>query len=322
MNSEESSVGIDVSKEDLEVAVFPSKRNWSLKNDPSCFPELINELTELKPERIVMEATGGLETLLAAQLAEAGLPVVVINPRQARDFAKATGQLTKTDRVDAYLLAWFGEAVKPALRPIPDQPAREISNLLVRRKQLVEMRVAEKNRSGKASLTKQVKRDLDVHIDWLDRRIKKLDDDLRETLQKSPAWRVNDDLLQSVKGVGPTTSLTLLVMLPELGTLDDKRIAALAGLAPRNQDSGKFRGRAHIRGGRSSVRAALYMATLSATRSNPKIKAFYQHLLASGKPHKVALTACMRKLLVILNAMIKHQQRWSDVSATAPALLT
>jgi transposase len=317
MDSEEVFVGIDVAKEALEVAVIPLNRDWSCKNDPSRFQDLINELLELKPVRIVMEATGGLETLLAAQLAGAGLPVVVINPRQARNFAKVIGQLTKTDREDAYLLARFAETVKPALRPIPDEPARELSNLLVRRKQLVDMRVAEKNRRGKASLTKQVKRDLDAHIEWLDRRIKHLDDDLRETLHKSPAWRVNDDLLQSVKGVGPTTSLTLLIMLPELGTLNDKRIAALAGLAPRLRDSGQKRGPAHIRGGRSSVRTALYMATLSATRRNPTIKAFYQRLLAAGKPPKVALTACMRKLLVILNAMIKHQQRWSDIPINA-----
>jgi transposase len=310
MKSQDVYVGIDVSKDTLEVAVIPCNRDWSLKNDPSLFPDLIKQLLELKPVRIVMEATGGLETLLAAQLAGAGLPVVVINPRQARDFAKAVGQLTKTDRVDAYLLARFAEAVKPPLRLIPEEPTRELANLLARRNQLVEMRVAEKNRRGKPSLSKQITRDLDDHIEWLGRRIKHLDNDLRETLRKTPAWRVNDDLLQSVKGVGPTTSLTLLVLLPELGTLDAKRIAALAGLAPRNKESGKRRGPAHIRGGRSSVRAALYMATLSATRSNPLIKAFYKHLLESGKPHKVALTACMRKLLVVLNAMIKNQKPW------------
>jgi transposase len=311
------SVGIDVAKETLEVAVIPLDSKWSLDNNPKQFPALIQQLLELTPKRIIVEATGGLETLLVAQLSEAGLPVIVINPRQSRDFAKATGQLSKTDRVDAYILARFGEAIQPEFRPIADEQTREMSNLLTRRRQLVEMRVAETNRRGKADLSRKIRRDVDAHIEWLDRRISHLDEDLGEALQKSPSWRVNDNLLQSVKGVGPTTSLSLLILLPELGTLNSKQIAALAGIAPRNRESGKWRGTAHISGGRANVRAALYMATLSATRSNPTIKDFYEKLLKKGKPPKVALTASMRKLLITLNAIIKNQESWVDRSIMA-----
>ncbi len=314
MDDEKVVVGIDVAKESLEVAVIPLDSGWNLENDPKQFPDLIQHLIELAPERIIVEATGGFETLLVAQLNEAGLPVIVVNPRQVRDFAKAIGQLTKTDRADAYTLARFGKAVQPEFRPIADESKRELTDLLARRRQLLEFRVAEANRKTKAGLSKKVKRDIDNHIEWLDRRIKSLDDDLRDALQKSPLWRVNDDLLQSVKGVGPTTSLTLLILLPELGSLNSKQIAALAGIAPRNRESGKWRGKAHIGGGRASVRAALYMATLSATRSNPVIKNFYEMLLKKGKPQKVALTACMRKLLIMLNAIIKNQQSWVDRS--------
>jgi transposase len=317
MNSEAVSIGIDVSKDALEIAVLPLDRNWSCKNDPSRFQDLVDAFLELKPERIVLEATGGLETLLVAELADAGLPVVVVNPRQVRDFAKAQGKFTKTDRADAYLLALFAVTLKPELRPIPDEAAREIATLIARRKQLVEMRVAEQNRRAKPALSRQVRHSINDHIKWLDRRIIDIDRDLREMIQRTPVWRTNNDILQSVKGIGPTTSATLLIMLPELGILDKKQIAALAGLAPHNQESGKWRGRAHIRGGRSSIRSALYMATLSASRSNPTIKAFYRRLVDSGKPRKVALTACMRKLLVILNAMIKQQTRWADPNLPA-----
>jgi transposase len=310
-------VGIDVAKKSLEVAAFPLDRRWNLENNPKQFPDLIQNLLELSPERIIVEATGGLETLLVAQLNEAGLPVIVVNPRQARDFAKAIGQLSKTDRVDAYMLARFGEAVRPEIRTIPDEATRKLCDLLSRRRQLVEFRIAEANRKSKTGLDKTIIRNIESHIKWLDRCIESLDKDLREHLQESPAWRVNDDLLQSVKGVGPTTSLTLLILLPELGTVNSKKIAALVGIAPRNRESGKWRGKAHIGGGRASVRAALYMATLSATRNNPTIKPFYESLLKRGKPHKVALTACMRKLLITLNAMIRKQQSWVDCSVRA-----
>lgn len=310
-------VGIDVAKKSLEVAAIPLDRNWTLENDPKQFPDLIQRLLELAPERIIVEATGGFETLLVAQLNEAGLPVIIINPRHARDFAKASGKLAKTDRVDAYILARFGKALAPEIRPIADEATRELSSLLARRRQLIEFRVGELNRRSKPGLDEKIKSNIDGHIEWLDRNIKDLDDDLQKAIRKSSAWKANDDLLQSVKGVGPTTSWSLLILLPELGTLNSKQIAALAGIAPMNRESGKWRGRAHIGGGRSNIRAALYMATLSATRSNPAIKAFYEMLLKRGKPQKVALTACMRKLLITLNAVIKNQQSWVDHTARA-----
>jgi transposase len=304
-------VGIDVAKDTLEIAVRPDNEQWSTKNRIEDFPALIEKLQQIAPERIILEATGGWEAPLANHLAAAGLPVVVINPRQARDFAKATGQLTKTDKVDARGLAHFGEAVKPLVRPLPDEQTQALAALLTRRRQLVEMLAAEKNRLVTVQHRPALKRDVEAHIKWLERRIAHLDDDLRQQLEKSDLWRVNDQLLQSVPGVGDVTSRTLLSQLPELGTLSDKQIAALVGVAPHARDSGQRKGQAHISGGRANVRSMLYMATLTAIRCNPVIKTFYQRLLTKGKLKKVALTACMRKLLVILNSMIKKQKSWS-----------
>jgi len=308
------SIGIDVSKDSLDIAVRPSGEHWSIKNDLQQFPALVEKLTGLAPSRIILEATGGIETLVATHLAAAGLPVCVINPRQCRDFAKATGQLAKTDRVDAHLLAYFGEALQPPVRDLPSTEAQLFEALLTRRRQLVQMRTAEKNRLAATNYPRKISKDLVAHIAWLDKRISQCDDDLKTALQASPVWRANDQLLRSVPGIGQVVSHTLLAGLPELGRLTDKQIAALVGLAPFANDSGGRHGKRHIRGGRSSVRSALYMATLSAIRSNYRIRAFYERLLATGKPKKVALTACMRKLLVILNAIIKQQQAWRTYS--------
>jgi transposase len=304
-------VGIDVAKDTLEIAVRPSNEEWSTNNRIEDFPTLIEKLRQIAPERIIIEATGGWEIPLANHLATAGLPVIIINPRQARDFAKATGKLTKTDKVDARGLAHFGEAVKPEVRPLPDEQTQALAALLTRRRQLVEMLAAEKNRLVTVQHRPVLKRDVEEHIKWLEKRIGQFDDDLRQQLEKSTAWRVNDQLLQSVPGVGDVTSKTLLSQLPEIGTLSDKEIAALVGVAPHACDSGKRKGQAHIRGGRANVRSILYMAALTAIRCNPVIKAFYQRLLAKGKLKKVALTACMRKLLVILNSMINKQKSWN-----------
>lgn len=310
-------IGIDVAKDTLEIAVRPANEQWSCANRVEAFPSLIERLQQLAPERIILEATGGWEAPLANHLAAAGLPVIVINPRQARDFAKATGKLTKTDQVDARCLAHFGEAVKPPVRALPDEQTQALAALLTRRRQLVEMLVAEKNRLVTVQHRPNLKRDVAAHIQWLEKRIAQLDEDLRQQLEQSPVWRVNDQLLQSVPGVGEVTARTLLSQLPELGTLSDKEIAALVGVAPHACDSGQRKGPAHIRGGRANVRSVLYMATLTAIRCNPVIKAFYQRLLAKGKLKKVALTACMRKLLVILNAMIRKQKAWGPVQMPA-----
>jgi transposase len=305
-------VGIDVSKDLLEIAVRPSGEQWSIKNDPLQFPALIERLTELAPSRIILEATGGLETLVASHLGAAGLPVCVINPRQARDFAKATGQLAKTDGVDADVLAHFGEALQPPLRELRSTETQLLEALLTRRRQLVQMRTAEKNRLSGTNHPRKIIKDLEAHIAWLDKRISQCDDELKTALQESPIWRTNDQLLRSVPGVGQVVSRTLIAELPELGKLSDKQITALVGLAPYANDSGGRRGQRHIRGGRNTVRSALYMATLSAIRRNDRIRSFYERLLSAGKPKKVAITACMRKLLVILNAIIKQQQPWRD----------
>ena len=303
-------VGIDVSKDLLEIAVRPSGEQWSIENDPLQFPALVERLTELTPSRIILEATGGLETLVASHLGAAGLPVCVINPRQARDFAKASGQRAKTDVVDADGLAHFGEALKPPLRQLPSTETQLLEALLTRRRQLVQMRTAEKNRLSGTNHPRKIIKDLQAHIAWLDKRISQCDDELKTALKASPIWRTNDQLLRSVPGIGQVVSRTLIAELPELGKLSDKQITALVGLAPYENDSGGRPGPRHIRGGRNTVRSALYMATLSAIRSNYRIRTFYQRLLTAGKPKKVALTACMRKLLVILNAIIKQQQPW------------
>jgi transposase len=269
---------------------------------------LVEQLQARHPTLIVLEATGGLERLVASALATAGLPVVVVNPRQARDFARATGQLAKTDALDARALAHFADVSRPTPRPLPDAQTQELRALLGRRQQLIGMRTAEQNRLAGAS--ERLAKDIAAHITWLNARIATLDDDLETVLRSSPLWRDNDDLLQSAPGIGPVCARTLLLELPELGTLNRQQIAALVGVAPLNCDSGTLRGRRSIWGGRAHVRTVLYMGTLVATRFNPRIKTFYERLLAAGKVKKVALTACMHKFLTILNAMLKHRKPW------------
>lgn len=301
-------VGIDVSKATLDVAIRPTGDRWHLLNNEAGITELVSRLGQMHPSLIVLEATGGLETLLCAALGEEGLPLAAVNPRQVRDFARATGKLAKTDVLDAQVLAQFGEAVRPEPHPLPDAQTQELSSLLTRRRQVVGMLVAEKNRLHSA--TKAVAPHIRSHIAWLEDQLETLDRDLEETIRKSPLWREKESLLRSVPGVGQVLSMTLLAQLPELGSLDRKEIAALVSVAPFNRDSGTHRGRRRVWGGRRNVRAALYMGTLVATRHNLVIRAFYQRLCAAGKPKKVALTACMRKLLVILNAMLKHRRSW------------
>jgi transposase len=301
-------VGIDVAKDTLDIAVRPTAETWSTANDVPALPALVTRLLALAPALVVVEATGGFERSLVAALATAGLPIVVVNPRQARDFAKATGQLAKTDTIDAAVLAHFAEAVRPTPRPLPDAATQELRALLGRRRQLVEMLTAERTRHAQAPTVIQTA--IREHITWLEQQIARLDQDLGDRLQASPVWRAQDDLLRSVPGVGPVLTRTLLAQVPELGMLHRRKIAALVGVAPFNRDSGTLRGKRTIWGGRAPVRAVLYMATLVATRHNPVIKVFYTRLLAAGKTKKVALTACMRKLLTILNAMVKSQTPW------------
>lgn len=301
-------VGIDVAHAELVVALRPSLETWTVPNEERGIADLVRRLRPLHPVLVVLEATGGYERMVVGALAMAGFPVVVANPRQVRDFARATGQLAKTDGVDAHILALFGETVHPEPRPLPDAATQALDALLTRRRQLRDMLAAEQNRLGHA--TGPVRRDLREHIHWLERRLADLDRDLDKMIQGSPLWRAKDDLLQSTPGVGPVVSRTLLGALPELGTLTHKHIAALAGVAPFARDSGTWRGHRHVRGGRAMVRTALYMAALVAARHNPIIKAFYQRLLAAGKPKKVALTACMRKRLTILNAMVRSNTVW------------
>lgn len=260
------------------------------------------------PALVVMEATGGLETRVASALAAAGLAVAVVNPRQVRDYAKACGRLAKTDRIDALILAAFAAAIRPQVRELPDEHTRALGDVLARRRQLIDMRVQEKLRLQRASSVQRAS--LREHIAWLDERIGRLDVDLTHALRSSPAWRDKDDLLQAIPGVGSLTRATMLALLPELGSLSRRQIAALVGVAPFNRDSGTHRGQRVIWGGRAQVRRTLYMAVVAALRCNPVIRNFYQHLRANGKPAKIALTACMRKLLTIMNAMLKHHAPW------------
>ena len=308
MSDPQQFVGIDVAKAQLDIALRPTGACWDVPNDDAGIATLVAQLQAVRPTLIVLEATGGFQRAVVAALVAAALPVVVVNPRQARDFAKATGQLAKTDRLDARLLAHFAEAVRPVPRPVPDAQTAELRALLARRRQLVAMRTAEQNRLGSAP--RRVRADLEAHIVWLDQRLASLDDDLDTTLRASPIWREREPLYRRVPGIGPVCARTLVLDLPELGTLSRQRIAALVGVAPFNCDSGRLRGRRAIWGGRAHVRAVLYMSTLVAVRHNRVLKAFYTHLLAAGKAKKVALTACMRKLLTILNAMVKHQTPW------------
>jgi transposase len=305
-------IGIDVSKATLDVAVLPAGVCGRFANDAPGIAALSARVHALRPALIVLEATGGLELAVVSALAAARLPVVVVNPRQARDFAKATGKLAKTDRIDAEALARFGEALRPAPRALKDEQAQELEALLNRRRQLVEMLTAEGNRRRLAR--KRVRADIDAHIRFLKSRLRDTDGGLKALIEKSPVWRAKDELLQSVPGVGPVLATTLLGSLPELGTLNRREIAALVGVAPLNRDSGAFRGTRCIWGGRGAVRAVLYMGTLAAVRANPVLRAFHRRLREGGKKPKVALTACMRKLLTILNAMMRDGTAWNPDS--------
>jgi transposase len=302
-------VGIDVSKAFLDVAIHPDDETFRVPYDEDGLTDLAKRLRRARPDLVLLEATGHLEAQAAGELTAAGLPVVVVNPRQVRDFARSTGRLAKTDRIDARVLCAFGEAVRPEIRPLKDEDAQALEALMSRRRQLIQMRTAEKNRLQQAP-TRLVRRNLKDHIAQLDRHLADTDNDLRTLIKDSPVWRERENLLEGVPGVGRVTALTLISALPELGRLSGKEITALAGLAPFNRDSGTLRGRRSIWGGRHQVRTALYMATVSAIRCNPVIAAFYQRLRDSGKAPKVAITACMRKLLVILNAMARDNAGW------------
>jgi len=307
-----TNVGIDVSKETLDIAVHETAVHWTSKDDFTEFPQLLERLQALTPSRIIIEASGGTENLLVSYLATNGLPVIVVNPRQVRDFARATGQLAKTDRIDAFVLARFGATLEPPARQLKSAETQELEALVARRAQLVNMLTAERVRLQQAQQQRRqsIVADLQAHISWLEKRLDKCEGDLSRRLHSSPIWRETDQRLQSVPGVGPVTALVLIAELPELGRLPDKQIAALCGLAPHARDSGKWHGKRSTRGGRARVRTALYMAALVATRYNPVIKFFYRRLLSAGKEKKVALTACMRKLLIILNAMFRNRTSW------------
>jgi transposase len=315
-------VGIDVAKAALVVAEGAAGPVTSVANDEVGIRSLVATLKGRSPELIVLEATGGYELPCTAALAAAGLPVVVVNPRQVRDFARSTGQLAKTDRIDATMLALFGERVRPAIREIPGPELQALEALVARRRQLLEMRTAEQNRLGQAVGRHQraVKQSLKKHLHYLDRELAITETDLRDRIRQSPVWRERDDVLQSVPGIGAIVAHTLVAEVPELGRLNRREIAKLVGLAPLNRDSGTWRGRRATSGGRTSVRAALYMASLSAIRFNSVIRTFYQRLRAAGKPKKVALVACMRKLLTILNHMLRTGQRWATTIAAQPQL--
>jgi transposase len=306
--SGQHAIGIDVSKATLDVAVYPTGEHWQSSNDEVGIAELVKRVPSLAPELIVLEASGGYEMPVLAMLASAGLPVVAVNPRQVRDFARSTGQLAKTDALDAQVLAQFAAVVRPELRPLPDAATRELSALLARRRQLIEMRTAESNRLGRALDT--VRPEIREHLRYLDKRIRELDHELHDRLRSSPVWRAKDDRLRGIPSVGPVLSTTLLADVPELGRLGNKQVAALIGVAPLNRDSGRWRGRRSIWGGRGRVRAVLYMAAITAVRHNPACKALYERLTQAGKARQVALVACMHKLLRICNAILRHNTAW------------
>ena len=312
-----ANVGIDVSKDRLDVAIRPSGERLSVANDDAGCAQLRKRLAKLKPERIVLEATGGYQSLVVQVLASAKLPVVVVNPRQVRQFAQATGTLAKTDAIDADLLAYFAEAIRPEIRPLPDATHRELEALVTRRRQLVEMRASEAKRRQIAPAS--VHASIDAVIETLSAQIDDIDDNMQRVIRETPAWKDADDRNQSTPGVGPVLSSTMTALVPELGKLNRKEIASLIGVAPFNNDSGKGERKRTTWGGRATVRAVLYMASLSAIRYNPVIGAFYARLVAKGKPAQVALVACMRKLLTILNAMARDGRNWNPQLATSGA---
>jgi transposase len=304
-------VGIDVAKQKLDVALRPQNRHVVIPNDDRGIRQLIKHLAPLKPHLIVLEASGGYELLATAALAEAQLPVALVNPQAVRQFAGALGKLAKTDKIDAQVLDHFAEAVRPEPRPLPDQAHQVLKAALQRRQQVVKMIAQEENRLEKTFLP-TVRQDIQTHLAWLRQRLAALDRDLNDQIRQSPLWRDRDRLYQSVPGIGPQVSRAVIAQLPEIGRLSGKKAAAMAGLAPYSRESGRFRGKRMIRGGRSYLRRMLYMAAVVAARFNPVIRAFYQRLVAAGKPKKLALTACMRKLLLILNAMAKNNQPWNQ----------
>jgi transposase len=308
MTKIERFIGIDVSKARLDVFIQPDGESFAADNDEAGVAALAERLRTELSCLVVLEATGGLQERAAATLAAAGLYVAVVNPRQVRDFARATGRLAKTDRLDAAIIAAFAEAVKPEPRPLPDAERQGLIDLVARRRQLVEMRAAEKIRRGQ--LAQGLRPRLDAHLAFLDAAIAELDRDIGGTLRASGAWRAQDELLASVPGIGPVARAVIAAKLPELGQLSRRQIAALVGVAPFNRDSGQHKGKRAISGGRADVRNVLYMAAVAAIRCNPVIRAFHQKLKAAGKPPKVAITACMRKLLSILNAIAKAQSPW------------
>lgn len=302
-------VGIDVSKAHLDIDVYPDSSAKRFINDEAGRLEACSHLQILRPALIVVEATGGLESPLVGLLAAKGLAVAVINPRQARDFAKAIGVLAKTDQVDAFMLARFAQAIKPPVRALKPEETQALDAVLTRRRQLVEMVTAESNRqsSANARVAKQIRQ----HIVWLEKRLDESNDDLDNMIRNSPLWQHKAEIMQSIPGVGRVTATTFLADIPEIGTLSRREISALVGVCPYSRDSGSFRGRRSIWGGRARVRAALYMAAIVASRHNPVIKAFYEKLTRAGKAKKVALVACMRKLLVIINTMLKNDTAWN-----------
>ena len=307
MNSE-AYVGVDVSKSSLDLNVLPGSQTQKFSNDDRGVTQLVKFLRNIDPTLIVFESTGGLEMLAVSRLVERQLPVVITNPRQVRDFAKATGKLAKTDAIDAGTIARFARDIRPEIRPFKDEQTQALTAINTRRRQIVNMLVTEKNRLHTA--LKPNRKSIEDHIGWLQKALSDINNDIDQMIKQSPIWCENDKILQSFKGVGPVTSATLLCALPELGPLDRKKIAALVGVAPLNCDSGKYRGRRRIMGGRAEVRRSLYMAAVAALRYNPTIKSFYDRLIDAGTPPKLALTACMRKILVILNAMMKNRSYW------------
>lgn len=312
-------VGIDVSKAWLDVMVHETGQYWRAKNDETGHMELINQLIKLDPERIVLEATGGYEMIIVAGLAQAHLPVIVVNAKRVRDFARSSGQLAKTDKLDAKIIAHFAAAIQPPVRSPATEGEELLTALLTRRRQIVDMLTVEKNR--KHTVRKAMRTDIEEHITWLTEKLAKLDQEIETFIQETDMWKEKDALLQSVPGVGKITSATILAMLPELGKLNRQEIAALVGVAPLNKDSGKKKGRRRVYGGRAAVRSVLFMAALAAKKYNPKINAFYEHLIKQGKEKKVALTACMRKLIVILNSIMRTGIPWR-LSSSAPLAST
>jgi transposase len=315
VESEKTHVGIDVSKDNLDMAIHSRHEIRRFANTATGIDKIVRQMGDIGPVLVVIEATGGYEIQLAAALGDAGIPTAVVNPRQVRDYARSTGKLAKTDALDARILAEFAAVVRPKARPLADTEILELRAILARRSQLNEMITAEKNRMHHAHgpLYEHIK----AHIEWMQNELLEMDSELKQFIQKSPIWLQKDNLLKSVPGIGPVLSWTLVANLPELGILDRRKIAALVGVAPFNRDSGKMRGKRSCWGGRANVRSALYMATLVATRHNPIIRTLYQRLCAAGKEKKVAITACMRKLLTIINAMVKHHTPWQYLPAQA-----